>query len=132
MLDANDAATNPSDKRRAGDSPSIPQLLVVGPNIDLAGAISACDRLVVQGSVKVTLNGTRAIEIAPTGRFIGGKAEVEEAVIGGLYEGELTVRKRLLVRSTGRVLGTVRYGEVEIERGGQLSGTIAQLEAPAA
>ena len=132
MLDAKDTAQDLNDEGAAGDGSSIPQLLVVGPNIDLAGAISACDRLVVQGSVKVTLNRTRAIEIAPTGRFIDGKAEVEEAEISGLYEGELTVRKRLLVRSTGRVLGTVRYGEVEIERGGQLSGTILQLESSSA
>ena len=36
---------------------------------------------------------------------------------------------RLLIRSTGQVKGTVRYGELEIERGGRLSGTISMLEA---
>src|SRR5262245_2086770 len=39
---------------------------------------------------------------------------VEEAEISGIYDGELSVRKRLLIRSTGRVSGTVRYGEIEI------------------
>ena len=41
---------------------------------------------------------------------------------------ELTVRKRLLIRSTGQVKGTVRYGELEIERGGKLSGSVALIE----
>ncbi len=102
--------------------------LIVGQGISLSGEITACDRLVVEGSVQVTLNETRAIEITETGRFTNGKAEVEEAEISGVYEGELTVRKRLLIRSTGRVQGTVRYGELEIERGGRLSGMVSMLE----
>lgn len=101
-----------------------PKLLIVGPEINLAGEITACDRLVVEGSVQVTLNRTRAIEITETGRFTNGKAEVDEAEIGGVYEGSLTVRGRLLIRATGRVAGTVRYGELEIERGGRISGAI--------
>jgi cytoskeletal protein CcmA (bactofilin family) len=103
------------------------KLLIVGPDINLSGEITACDRLVVEGSVQVTLNRTRAIEIAETGRFTNGKAEVEDAEIAGVYEGSLTVRKRLLIRATGRVSGTVRYGELEIERGGRLAGTVERL-----
>ena len=57
-----------------------------------------------------------------------GKAEVEEAEISGVYEGELTVRRRLLIRGTGQVKGTVRYGELEIERGGRLSGSVSMIE----
>lgn len=102
--------------------------LIVGQGITLAGEITACDRLVVEGAVRVTLNKTRAIEISETGRFTEGKAAVEEADISGVYEGELTVRKRLLIRATGRVSGTVRYGDIEIERGGRLSGAVARLE----
>ena len=102
--------------------------LIVGQGITLAGEITACDRLVVEGTVKVALNRTRVIEISETGRFTEGRAEVDEAEISDIYEGELSVRKRLLIRSTGRVSGTVRYGEIEIERGGRLSGAVAMIE----
>ena len=34
------------------------------------------------------------------------------------------MRKRLLIRASGRVSGTIRYGQVEIECGGQISGDI--------
>lgn len=102
--------------------------LIVGRGISLSGEITACDRLVVEGSVQVTLNQTRAIEITETGEFRNGKAEVEEAEISGVYEGELTVRNRLLIRSTGRVTGKIRYGEIEIERGGRISGEVQVLE----
>jgi cytoskeletal protein CcmA (bactofilin family) len=118
---------------QAGPAPdAAPKLLIVGPDITLSGEITACDRLVVQGTVRVTLNRTRAIEIAASGRFTEGRAEVEEADIGGLYEGELTVSGRLLIRSTGQVSGRVRYGELEIERGGRLAGSVDEVLAPAA
>ena len=115
----------PAPRSATAEAPA--KLLIVGPDINLSGEITACDRLVVEGSVQVTLNRTRAIEIAETGRFTNGKAEVEDAEIAGIYEGSLTVRKRLLIRATGKVSGTVRYGELEIERGGRLAGTIERL-----
>ncbi|MGD9511128.1 MAG: polymer-forming cytoskeletal protein [Geminicoccaceae bacterium] len=117
------------DAKPAATTDEAGKRLIVGQGISLSGEITACDRLVVDGSVQVTLNQTRAIEITESGRFTNGKAEVEEAEISGVYEGDLTVRKRLLIRSTGQVKGTVRYGELEIERGGRLSGTISMLEA---
>ena len=116
------------DAKPAAPAEEAGKRLIVGQGISLSGEITACDRLVVDGSVQVTLNQTRAIEITESGRFTNGKAEVEEAEISGVYEGDLTVRKRLLIRSTGQVKGTVRYGELEIERGGHLSGTISMLE----
>jgi len=128
------AATSsaPPPSARASE-PATGKRLIVGEGLSLSGDITACDLLVVEGSVQVTLNDTRAIEISETGRFTNGKAAVEEATISGVYEGELTVRGRLLVRGTGRVNGAIRYGELEVERGGRLSGTIEILESkPAA
>src|SRR5690349_159214 len=122
--------------RRSGgpdqeDHQSEQKRLTVGPGIGLSGQITDCDLLVVEGEARVVLQRVRAITIAATGRFTEGRAEVEEADIGGLYEGDLTVRGRLLIRRTGRVIGTVRYGEVEIERGGNLSGSVEFLEGSA-
>ncbi len=118
----------------AGEKAAAPvegKRLIVGQGISLSGEIEACDRLIVEGSVQVTLKDTRAIEITETGKFTEGKASVEEAEISGVYEGELTVRNRLLIRSTGKVTGNVRYGELEIERGGRISGSISMLEEKA-
>jgi cytoskeletal protein CcmA (bactofilin family) len=100
--------------------------LIVGEGIRLSGEISSCDRLVVQGEVEVTLNDTLALEIARSGRFTGG-CEVEEADISGVYEGDLTVRKHLCVRGTGKLTGTIRYAQLELERGGQIAGNISVI-----
>jgi cytoskeletal protein CcmA (bactofilin family) len=105
--------------------------LIVGEGIRLSGEISSCDRLVVQGEVEVTLNDTRALEIARSGRFTGG-CEVEEADISGTYEGDLTVRKHLFVRGTGKLTGTIRYAQLELERGGQIAGNVSVVNAGSA
>jgi len=48
--------------------------------------------------------------------------QAESAVIGGRFEGRLIVRTRLVIKSGGRVRGSVQYGQVEIESGGELQG----------
>jgi hypothetical protein len=45
--------------------------LIVGEGIQMKGEITACDRLVVEGQVEVTLKATRMLEIKPTGHFTG-------------------------------------------------------------
>ncbi len=102
--------------------------LIVGEGIRLSGEISSCDRLVVEGEVEVTLNNTLALEISSSGRFTGG-CEVEEADISGVYEGDLTVRRRLVVRSSGKITGTIRYGDLELERGGKIAGNLSVIES---
>ena len=97
--------------------------LIVGREITLSGEIKSCDQLIVEGSVEANLASSREMDIAESGLF-KGSASIEEAEVRGRFEGSLTVRKRLLIRATGRVSGTIRYGQIEIECGGQISGDI--------
>lgn len=101
--------------------------LVVGREITLAGEITDCDILVVEGTVRASLQDSRRLEISETGVF-EGKVEIDVAEIKGRFEGELTVRGRLIVRRTGLVLGRIRYAEIEIERGGRISGDVELME----
>jgi cytoskeletal protein CcmA (bactofilin family) len=97
--------------------------LTVGPNIKLKGVeITDCDTLVVEGSVEATMD-SRVIQISERGSF-KGSAEIDIAEIRGQFEGNLTVRQKLVIYSTGKVTGRVRYGKVVIEEGGQLSGEV--------
>lgn len=97
--------------------------LVVGREISLSGQIAACDKLVVEGSVEADLEGCRQLEISPTGHF-KGSAEIEEAEISGHFNGALTVIKRLRVRATARIEGSIEYGQIEIEAGAVVAGDI--------
>jgi len=97
--------------------------LSVGRDITLSGDITSCEKLSIEGSVEANLINCRALDIAESGLF-KGSTSIEEAEVRGCFEGNLTVRKRLLIKSTGRVSGTIRYGQIEIECGGQISGDI--------
>ena len=99
--------------------------MIVGREISLSGDIRSCNRLVVEGSVQATLHDCREMEIAESGLF-KGNASIAQAEVRGQFEGELVVTKRLLIRASGHVSGTITYGEIEIERGGKVSGVIQE------
>ena len=97
--------------------------LTVGPNIKLKGVeITDCDTLVVEGTVEATMD-SRVIQIAEQGAF-RGSADIDIAEIRGEFNGTLNVREKLVIFSTGRVTGKIRYGKLVVEEGGQLSGEI--------
>jgi cytoskeletal protein CcmA (bactofilin family) len=102
--------------------------LIVGPNIKLKGVeITDCDTLVVEGRVEATMD-SRVIQIAEKGSF-KGSAGIDIAEIRGQFDGELTVREKLVIYSTGKVSGKIRYGKVVIEEGGQLTGEVQSVAA---
>lgn len=104
--------------------------LLVGPDVKLKGAeILDCDTLVVEGRVEATMD-SRVINIAANGSF-SGKVGIDVAEIHGRFDGELTARSQLIIHATGRVSGTIRYGKILIEEGGEISGDIRSLESAA-
>ena len=115
---ANAVANVPSVAKEGGSK------LTVGPNIKLKGVeITDCDTLVVEGLVEATMD-SRVMQIAEQGAF-KGSAEIDIAEIRGLFDGDLTVREKLVIHSTGKVTGKIRYGKIVVEEGGQLSGEIS-------
>ena len=80
--------------------------------------------------MEAALSDARSIEILESGLFKGA-VEVDDAEISGRFDGELTVRNRLLVRVGGQVLGTIHYGEIVIEAGGEVSGQIKKIASSA-
>ncbi|RJF81578.1 polymer-forming cytoskeletal protein [Azospirillum cavernae] len=111
-------------------TPALPEQrrLTVGRDISLSGEIGSCDVLIVEGTVEAKLREGRSIEVANGGLF-KGSVEIDEADIGGRFEGDIAVRGRLTVRSTGRITGSIKYGEISVEAGGQLSGDIQMYAA---
>ncbi|KAA5605491.1 polymer-forming cytoskeletal protein [Roseospira marina] len=95
--------------------------LIVGSGIQLNGQISACDRLVVEGTVEADLNDAEAIEVTASGLF-KGTASIQEADISGRFEGNLIVKRRLTLRNGGRINGSVQYAALVIEEGGEIRG----------
>jgi cytoskeletal protein CcmA (bactofilin family) len=78
--------------------------------------------LVVEGFVEATMD-SRVIQISKDGSF-KGSAGIDIAEIHGTFDGELTVRQKLVIYASGKVSGKIRYGNVVIEEGGQLMGDV--------
>ena len=96
--------------------------LVVGREIVVSGDINSCESLVVEGTVRANVE-CKDLRIETSGLF-AGSGLVGDAEILGRFEGELTVTGRLRVRASGKVSAKVRYHEIEIERGGEISGDL--------
>jgi cytoskeletal protein CcmA (bactofilin family) len=102
--------------------------LFIGVNIKLKGVeISDCDVLVIEGQVEATVN-SKVMQIDQPGT-LNGTALIDVAEVRGEFSGELTARTRLVVHGTGRVAGTIRYGKLIVEEGGEVSGDVKRHDA---
>ncbi len=121
-------AATPAETPIPSAAPAMPagSKLIVGPDIKLKGVeITDCDTLVVEGRVEASMD-SRVIQIAEHGVY-SGTVGIDVAEIRGRFEGELTARKQLIIYATGRVSGTIRYGKITVEDGGEISGNISTL-----
>jgi cytoskeletal protein CcmA (bactofilin family) len=116
----------PPGSRIPGREPAERRTLVVGRGISLQGVVQDAERLVVEGTVEATMIHAAELAIAPGGVF-KGEVEVEDAEVAGTIDGTLTARGNLIVRATGRVLGTARCRRLQVEDGGQITGRIEML-----
>jgi cytoskeletal protein CcmA (bactofilin family) len=112
--------------RPAARDPAERRTLVVGRGISVQGVVQDAERLVVEGTVEATMIHATELAIAPGGVF-KGEIEVEDAEIAGTIDGTLTVRGSLVLRGSGRVLGTARCRRLQVEDGGQITGRIEMI-----
>ena len=113
--------------------PSVPEpaerrTLVVGRGISVQGMVQDAERLVVEGTVEATMIHATELSVSPGGMF-KGEVEVEDAEVAGTVDGTLTARGNLILRATGKLLGTARCRRLQVEDGGQISGRMEMITA---
>ena len=116
---------------RQNRAPAERRMLVVGRGISVQGTVQDAERLVVEGTVEASMIHATELAISPGGMF-KGEVEVEDAEVAGTIDGTLTARGNLIVRATGKVLGTARCRRLQVEDGGQITGRIEMLTEAAA
>ena len=77
-------------------------------------------------------SSSRASRSPTATRWWSKAASIDVAEIHGRFDGELTARKQLVIHATGKVSGKIRYGNIKIDEGGEISGDIASLGAAGA
>lgn len=120
---AKQSVTTPAADAYAAGSDS---KLTIGRGITMSGEIESCDHLYVEGTVEAALKGAQVLDIAESGIFYG-TVEIENANISGRFEGEITVKGRLVVESTGVITGSITYGELQIESGAIIDGRLTPM-----
>ncbi len=106
--------------------PAERRTLVVGRGISVQGTVQDAERLVVEGTVEASMIRATELSIAHGGVFKGA-VEVEDAEIAGTIDGTLTARGNLIVRASGKVLGTANYRRLQVEDGGQITGELKMI-----
>ena len=106
--------------------PAERRTLVVGRGISVQGTVQDAERLVVEGTVEASMIRATELSVSPGGMF-KGEVEVEDAEVAGTIDGTLTARGNLIVRATGKLLGTARYRRLQVEDGGQITGRMEMI-----
>ncbi len=124
------SAPRPGNSAGLRRDPAERRTLVVGRGISVQGTVTDAERLVVEGTFEASIVHATELVIAPGGMF-KGEVEVEDTEVAGTIDGTLTARGNLIVRSTGKVLGTARCRRLQVEDGGQITGRMEMITEPA-
>jgi cytoskeletal protein CcmA (bactofilin family) len=99
--------------------------IFIGTGVVFKGSISAPNQAIISGTVEgdlvakdVLIGATGVVSGTTAADFIDVKGELNQSVES---------KSVLIVRSTGKVTGDVTYGELEIERGGKIKGSMKQV-----
>lgn len=101
--------------------------IVVGEGVTVTGEFSVPGRAVVNGSIAGNLQADELL-VGATGKVVGS-VKVRRADIHGETHEKLLASELLIIRTTGRVNGSVSFGGIEIERGGSMHGTLSPTKS---
>jgi cytoskeletal protein CcmA (bactofilin family) len=107
--------------------PSIDKFdLIIGTGVTFNGDIRVDGRVSVSGQVKGSVQA-RDLRVE-VGRRVDGQVRVNNLEVKGSIGQDITSNDSVLVHSTGIVNGRLRCDELEIERGGRVTGQIVRIQ----
>ena len=98
--------------------------VVIGDGVVVKGTFTVPSKAVVNGVIEGDLTAEEVL-IGPTGR-ITGRVSAKVIDVRGQLHNTIISEKSLIVRSTGKIAGKVHYSEIEIEKGGEIEGSLSQ------
>jgi cytoskeletal protein CcmA (bactofilin family) len=102
-----------------------PNVAYIGAGVTIKGEINVPDTIVVDGTIEGDVTA-RSIRVGVSGSIKGNVVSNEAEVHGTLAE-KVEVKQFLLVRSTGRIEGSVTCGDVQVEKGAVLAGGVFSI-----
>jgi cytoskeletal protein CcmA (bactofilin family) len=105
-------------------SSSTAEPTVIGKGTVIEGTVKVLGRVQVDGSINGTLIAEGHVSVGPTGSVLG-ELVADELAVGGRVEGKVTVRDHLHIAPGGTARGEMRYGSLQVDRGGVIDGSTA-------
>lgn len=96
----------------------------LGKGVTFKGEAKVPNKAVINGDFSGLLD-VQNLEIESNG-VVTGNTKAEAVKVFGKLNAELTCRHLLTIESSGEVKGKLKYGEIEISRGGKVIGNIIQ------
>lgn len=95
---------------------------IIDKDLTLDGTVSGRGRLIVNGTLKGTLNA-EVVDIAASGA-VYADAQTAHMEIAGCFEGNLKVGGKLVIHAGGSCSGSVECSDLEVAAGGKLNADI--------
>ena len=119
---------NPNQFKKMNEQDQHKGSIVIGEGVTVTGSFVVPGRAVINGSLQGELQADDLL-VGARGKLVGN-VKVRKADIYGETHDTLQASEHLLIRSTGRISGKATYGEIEIERGGLVQGSVLPEGAP--
>lgn len=100
---------------------------VIGKGTVIEGTVRVSGRVQVDGQIDGSLIAEGPVAVGPSGSIVG-EVVADELTVGGRVEGRVNVREHLHIAPQGIARGEVRYGSLQVDRGGVLDGSTLRGE----
>jgi cytoskeletal protein CcmA (bactofilin family) len=114
-----------------GSGQSITLLTIVGEAARMEGKFEIADSIQIECEVGGELNVGGKLVIGERG-VVHANVETVDAVIMGVYEGNMVATGNVEIASTGRVTGSIRTDSLVISKGGFFNGNVTKTKDEAA
>lgn len=117
-----------NEEKNGLDSFNQSNSITIGQGVTFVGSISARGKAFINGAVtgEISVDG---LQVGESG-VIKGKIKSREMEVYGEIHDEVSCAEHVLVHSTGLINGKLIYGELEIQKGGRVTGAMDQSDKP--
>lgn len=112
------------NKENGLDSLNLSDSITIGQGVTFVGSISARGKAFINGAVTGEIS-VDSLQVGESG-VIKGKIKSREMNVNGEVHEEVNCADHVLVHSTGLINGKLIYGELEIQKGGRVTGSMDQ------
>jgi len=116
---------SPKQSNNAGNAVDS-NCVYIGEGCVVIGKVDVPDSIVIDGVVEGDL-AARYIKVGVSGAITGNIVSTEADIYGAVMQ-NFEVKQLLTVRSTGRIEGTVVYGELQLEKGAVIAGEFSSTD----